>query len=69
MGRDFEKNPFTGKYELKYPLVVLDSAKRYTVEETLHTVEGFTVSTSYTIDGGESSDGTDVMLNGVSEDS
>ena len=69
LGRDFEKNPFTGKYELKYPLVVLDSAKRYTVEETLHTVEGFTVSTSYTIDGGESSDGTDVMLNGVSEDS
>ena len=69
LGRDFEKNPFTGIYELKYPLEVLDSAKRYTVEETLHTVDGFTVSTSYTIDGGASSDGTDVLLNGVSEDS
>ena len=69
LGRDFVKNPVTGIYELKYPLEVGDSAKAYTIEETLHTVEGFTVSTSYTVDGGASQDGETAKLLSVSEDS
>ena len=50
LGRDFTKNS-EGVYELKAPIKVTDSKKIYTVEETLYTAEGFTVSVSYKVDG------------------
>ena len=68
LGRDFTLNPETGAYELKRVLEVADSSKAYTVEETLQTVEGFTVTTSYTIDGSESQDGAEAKALSVSED-
>ena len=66
LGVDFEQNA-NGVYELKQPIEVDDSAKTFTVEETLKTKEGYTISTSYTVDGGASSNGTSASLDGVSQ--
>ena len=44
-----------------------DSAKTYTVEETLKTKEGFTITTSYSVDGGTINTGKTATLNGVSD--
>ena len=67
LGVDFKQNA-DGTYELKTPITVDDSAKTFTVEETLRTVEGFTVSTSYSVNGGTSNNDTKATLDGVSED-
>ncbi|MCR4703797.1 MAG: hypothetical protein K5665_09060, partial [Saccharofermentans sp.] len=68
LGKDFVKNS-SDVYELKTPITVSDYAKKYTIEETLHTAAGFDVSVSYTVDGGAKQTGETATLNTVSQDS
>ncbi len=68
LGRHFYKNS-QGVYQLINPITVSDSGRRYTVEETLHTLYGYDVSVSYKINGGSSEDGTTALLGTVSKDS
>ncbi len=68
LGRDFTEVS-TGVYELTTPIRVDDCKKTYTVEETLHTVEGFDVSVNYTINGGTPQNGNTATLDSVSQDS
>ena len=67
LGDDFKVNS-QGIYELKKPIEVPDSAKKYTVKETLHTLEGFDVTVNYSING-KSETGDTATLSGVSTDS
>ncbi len=67
LGRDFTEVS-TGKYELTTPIRVDDCKKTYTVEETLYTVDGYVVAVSYSVDGGNSQDGTISTLDSVSSD-
>ena len=59
-----------GIYKLKDTslIVVDDSSKTYTVEETLHTLTGFDVTETYKI-GSTTGDGTEASVTGVSTDS
>ena len=70
LGRDFTKNT-SGVYELTTPLTVPDSETKYTVTETLYSLDGYKLEeVSYTVDGGETQHDNDTAsLNSVSTDS
>ena len=70
LGRDFTKNS-SGVYELTTPLTVPDSETKYTVTETLYSLDGYKLEeVSYTVDGGETQHDNDTAsLNSVSTDS
>ncbi|PWJ71186.1 hypothetical protein B0O40_1052 [Ruminococcaceae bacterium R-25] len=70
LGRDFTKNA-SGVYELTTPLSVPDSETKYTVTETLYSLDGYKLEeVSYTVDGGETQHDNDTaVLDSVSTDS
>ena len=70
LGRDFTKNS-SGVYELTTPLTVPDSETKYTVTETLYSLDGYKLEeVSYTVDGGETQHDNDTaVLDSVSTDS
>ena len=71
LGRDFTKNPATGIYELTTPLQVPDSQTKYTVTETLYSLDGYKLEeVSYKVDGGDTQHDNDTaVLDSVSTDS
>ena len=70
LGRDFTKNS-SGVYELTTPLTVPDSETKYTVTETLYSLDGYKLEeVSYTVDGGETQHDNDTaVIDSVSTDS
>ena len=70
LGRDFTKND-SGVYELTTPLTVPDSETKYTVTETLYSLDGYKLEeVSYSVDGGETQHDNDTaVLDSVSTDS
>ena len=70
LGRDFTKNA-SGVYELTTPLTVPDSETKYTVTETLYSLDGYKLEeVSYTVDGGETQHNNDTaVIDSVSTDS
>ena len=77
LGEDFEKVPNSGEgtkgtYKLKDSklIEVADASKTYTVEETMHTLDGFDVTVTNKIGGGSETTGTTAnVTGGVSTDS
>ena len=70
LGRDFTKND-SGVYELTTPLTLPDSETKYTVTETLYSLDGYKLEeVCYKVDGGETQHDNDTaVLDSVSTDS
>ena len=70
LGRDFTKNA-SGVYELTTPLTVPDSETKYTVTETLYSLDGYKLEeVCYKVDGGETQHDNDTaVIDSVSTDS